>query len=480
MNIVAIDNLSKKINLLTDSHPASQECQIQACNDLQAVTVWLNQYKSNRNTFNAYSKEAEKLILWCTYAKGLSLGKLKVQDFEEYCIFIQNPPPKWCATKSTYRHGRKSDNWRPFSGPINKSSFISAIRIINSLMNYLTDAQYIKSNPLKLIKKYNKFEIQNKYQVWERMLEPDEWQVVQQAITNLPESSDKKIAIKMRTKFLFAILYLLGLRIHEAVQHSWNAFRKHQGQWWFFVHGKGGKFGSIPVNDQLLDYMRIYRKYLNKTELPDSSEEEFIFSSSAGKPLSQRSLYGLIKNIGQLAAQHFPLGSHKHQKLLRLSPHWMRHLSASHQDKLGIPQIMIQANHRHTSRQTTNIYLHAEEAARFQQMQKMSMNIHPQLPLLPKNKQSDTTTNTRLIINFTSIMPNEQSRLNKFLQSIELYILATIKWEKHICDASKIIYTLQDHPPDTNLNHIVDSIIQEAEIRLFTIKISTTKSTTSA
>lgn len=79
--------------------------------------------------------------------------------------------------------------------------------------------------------------------------------------------------------------------------------------------------------------------------------------------MSIKQIYSLIKNIGMKAAENFEESSISRKKLQNLSPHSMRHLSALHQDRAGIPMNIIQANLRHSSRHTTKIYVYADDLA---------------------------------------------------------------------------------------------------------------------
>ena len=83
-----------KIDLTVVSCAYSDDCQILANNDLEATYVWVNQYKHTPTTFRVYQKEVERLLLWCVFEKGLTLGELKVLHFEEYFDFLQDPPIK--------------------------------------------------------------------------------------------------------------------------------------------------------------------------------------------------------------------------------------------------------------------------------------------------------------------------------------------------------------------------------------------------
>jgi len=376
--IPGLADLSIKINLATESRPYFPDCQIEATNDIEAVGCWLKKHISNPNTLSSYKRQAKLFLMWCSYEKGKTIGQLKAQDFEAYFEFLRNPPTAWCTTRAMLRQGLCSSSWRPLVGGLSSSAIRMAFSILQSLMNYLSSSQYIRSNPLNLIKISNDYSTSladQKYQVWARMLEDDEWQAVQEALEGLPEENQQQLIYKLRAQFLFALLYFLGLRIHEVANHTWKAFQFREGKWWFFVRGKGGKLGHIPVHEQLLTFAKLYRITLNKMPLPDLEEDEPLLMSFEQKALQTRQIFNIVKKIGKLASIKFKREPIKAAKLKKLSPHWLRHLCASHQDKAGIHATMIRENLRHSSSQTTQIYLHAEENLRHEAMQKMVLKV---------------------------------------------------------------------------------------------------------
>ncbi len=416
-----------KIDLMVASHPQHTDCYILAANDVEAAKVWVQQFKDTSTTKRAYQKEAERLLLWCTFEKGLALADLKAEHFEEYFNFLQNPPQNWLGSKKGLREERYSLKWRPLVAALKKTSLLFAVRVISCLMNYLVEAKYLKSNPIKLIKKYCEKSLdleEQKYKVWARMLEADEWDAVQEVLQNLPESTSKERRYKTRTQLLFALLYLLGLRIHEVANATWGSFRRLNGNWWFFVKGKGGKLGHVPVNDQLLSIIKIYRLSLNKIPLPEEDDPEAILVSNKTKqPLSVRQLFDNVKVVGRQAAKKFQKNPQKREKLESLSPHWLRHLSASHQDLVGISSTMIQANHRHGSYATTQIYLHAPDEMRAQSMNKMHMVITPKL--YPKEEEIG---NTEIKLSLVGSSLGGSDSLTRLIVAIENNVLVDCKW----------------------------------------------------
>ncbi len=304
---------------------------------------------------------------------------------------------------------------------------MTAIRILNSLLNYLVQAEYLRANPIKLIKQYAKLSFQmeeRKYKMWERLLETEEWEAVQQALVEMPEGTKAENDNKMRTQFLFALLYFLGLRIHEVVNHTWTNFRQKNGQWWFFVKGKGDKLGHIPVNHQLLECIKVYREFLKKAPMPEADDfEHLLVSQRTGKPLRITQLYSLVKAVGTRAAEGFNDKPEVHEKLKALSPHWLRHLAASHQDRLGMPVSMIKENLRHQSTQTTQLYVHAEDELRFVEMQKMQMLMQPK-PI--DGKLQAQSVEYCLLLSKGSV--NRAMGLTRLLAGIESQVFKGIEW----------------------------------------------------
>jgi len=430
LEVPKIGLLPPKISLEENSNTFDSGCYINATNDLAAVNVWLGKYKVNIKTYVTYKREAERLLLWCVYVRGLTLVQLRVEDFTAYFDFLKKPPKEWCITRKELGEGRGSQSWRPFLGPLSQSGFNLAIRALNSMMNFLVTANYLKFNPIKLTSKLKNFSETlegQKYNVWARMLEADEWQAIQRALERMSEENEKQVGNKIRTQFLFAMLYFLGLRIHELVSHSWHAFRYLEGRWYFFVKGKGDKLAHIPVHDQLLSFVKIYRTYLGKSPLPELDDaDRLLISKHSKKPFSIRRLFGLVKEIGKVASQEFTDNPPKRQKLLRLSPHWLRHLLASHLDKVNVPAIMIQSIMRHSSLEITNIYMHAEELLKHQEIQKLTLQVTPKIQKIePQLKMLDV----RLILSLTKGPICNELSLLKLLDTIEQIIFNPYSWK---------------------------------------------------
>jgi integrase len=244
------------------------------------------------------------------------------------------------------------------------------------MLNYLVQASYLDFNPLSLMRRQSNRQIRaqiNQSDIQERILGDDDWTLIRQTLSEWPESTSRERDEKARLRFIVAILYLLGLRIQELQSHTWNAFRLVQGKWWFMVVGKGDKRGKVPVNDDLLEEVKRFRLHLKLAELPSPSEDSPIIASWNGRSaLGMRQISNLIKQLAYRAAEQVEDPAHA-DRIRRFSPHWLRHLSASNQDRAGIRFGHIKANHRHESDDTTRRYVHAMDDERHDDMAKLRL-----------------------------------------------------------------------------------------------------------
>ncbi len=356
------------------------DCKIRAKNDYEAIQCWLNEYADKPTTYRTYQKEAERFLLWCIYQKK-SLSGVDRDHVDEYIRFLDDPQPRttWCAKPGGRRCKRGSLHWRPFTGPLSRSAKTTAISVIDSLFNYLVIARYLDFNPLSLIRNRHTHKKQaqsDALKIQGRILESDEWHAMLDTLETLPESSIIEKKEKERLRFLVSILYFLGLRIDELATHTWNAFRKIEDQWWFFVIGKGSKPGKIPVNDMLLRTIIHYRIFLQRPPLPGVDERApLIHSFRTGMAITPRQMNKILKKLAHETIKKFMHQQEKCQKLKKFSAHWLRHLSASQQDRAGILFKHIRGNLRHENDETTRRYVHTLDQERYQDMQKLTLRI---------------------------------------------------------------------------------------------------------
>lgn len=360
----------------------NHKAQINAQNDYQAIQCWLSEYQHKATTFRTYQKETDRFLLWCVIQRKKPLSSIDRDDLEGYVNFLDDPQPRdlWCGKKGGRKQPRGNPTWKPFAGSLSPNTKKTTLSVIESLFTYLTDARYLAFNPFSLIRKRKFARVHHQeiaFKVQERILEPDEWHALLGTLENLPTKEINERKEVERLRFLVLILYFLGLRINELETHTWNAFRKMDDRWWFFVIGKGDKLAKIPVNDELLRAVIKYRNFIGLSPLPSTNETHPLISTldDICKPILARQMNKLLKKLALETAKKFIHQPDKEKKLQRFSAHWLRHLSASMQDRMGISFKHIRSNLRHENDDTTRLYVHALDDERHHDMQKLKLKI---------------------------------------------------------------------------------------------------------
>ena len=375
----------KEFKDLLGTHGSNREitkpCQIRASNDIEAIQCWLSEYEGSPQTYRSYQKEAERLLLWCIFQRKKSLSSLDRADLEAYFEFICDPQPAnvWCGPKGGRGKHRGSASWKPFVkglGPLSRSTTIT---IIDSLISYLFDAQYLAFNPLSLKRKRFRQQVVMATQAiksMRRVLEPDEWHVFLDTIEALPEDTPHTCDEKERTRFIVNILYFLLLRVHELEKHPWNSFIQLYNLWWFCVIGKGGKLALIPVHSDLVASIQRFRTYCKKSPFPSTEDDSPIIPSwRSQKALGTRQINNILKRIAYQTAEHFKDDKEKYERIRRLSSHWMRHQASS---SLGYKNVNIEKIAdllRHENVDTSRTYVHTFYNDLHKTMQNLSLRV---------------------------------------------------------------------------------------------------------
>lgn len=363
---------SKGINRAAISHNS-----IDAHNDIEAIRLFLAEYSDSPQTRRAYAKELERLLMWCVKQQQKPLSSLNRQDFMAYEEFLANPTPAdvWCGPKTQQR---LAPGWRPFVGPLSASARRTSLVIINSFLNYLVDASYLQANPLALMRQRRRRAQQAaavEQDVWRRTFDSEQWQAILDVLT--PSSQRRYSAAERdteRARFIVALLYFLALRLEELAGHSMGDFVERRGSWYFNVVGKGNKSAYLPVNSGMLDALKRYRTYHNLSPLPAPNETTPLASDlDAKQRLSSRALHNVIKRLLATSADRLETSHPQKATLLRnASAHWFRHTSITHMTAAGIPLAQVRANARHSKSDTTLLYVHTDDEARQQEMEKLS------------------------------------------------------------------------------------------------------------
>jgi integrase len=355
-------------------------CQINAANDWDAIQIWLSAYQSSASTVRLYRMEAERFLLWCVLHLKKAMSSINQEDIENYAAFLLDPQPRnyWCAPRAGGGKFRGDPGWRPFTGPLSASSCATALSVLQSLFSYLTAARYLSFNPFMLIKRRTRG-MDNAatrfIQQQHRAIGQEEWVAILSVLTSYPDQNPKEIFHKKRLRFIVVMLYFLGLRVEELATHTWEAFQlDKEGLWWFYLIGKGNKPRLIPVADDLLREIIQYRNFLNKPTYPSAREcEPIITDFTKIRPTTARHIHYVFKMLVRHTAATFVNEPEKAARVAKFSPHWIRHLTATMQDEVGIKEGYIQDNLGHTDSRTTQRYIHRVNRSRHDANQKLKL-----------------------------------------------------------------------------------------------------------
>lgn len=349
-------------------------CQLQAANDLQAIEAWLGEFRDSPQTLRHYRKEAERLLLWALLERGQALSSLNREDLQQYQAFLADPQPRWrwCGARAE----RFSPAWRPFLGPLSASSRRTALLVLNSLFSYLVEAGYLQGNPMTLMRRRNKGGDRSGSPGIERYLEHSQWQALLETVEALPQDSPRALEHKVRSRYLLALLYLLGPRISEVASHTMASFVQIRGRWWWRVLGKGRALALVPVNQDMLQALREYRMFYGLPPLPEPGERTpLVLSLKGSRSIGANMIHRTIKALCAMAAERLAQDDpHRAEALRRASAHWLRHTSITHQAYAGIALHHLRRNARHAKLDTTGLYLHGDEARWHAEMEKHRLN----------------------------------------------------------------------------------------------------------
>lgn len=338
--------------------------RISAINDAQAVMAWLDEYADSLQTWKAYRRESERLLLWLV-SQQLTLADINREVLRRYESFLADPQPgeQWIGPSKPRAHPA----WRPFRGALSPASRRQSLVILQGMFAWLVEAGWVNHNPFRLMRDKSR-RLNNQAPRIERYLESDLWAWFWQWL-NMPWANHKSARVhfeQARRRFIFGFAYLLAPRISEMADARMGDFQRSEGRWWWHVVGKGSKMARIPLPDDMLECLSQWRQVLGLPQYPSALEAETpaLRALDGQRGLGHNQLYRLIKGTFEQAAQALEAesGPPQHVAALRqATPHWLRHTSITHQAQSGISLRHLAESARHARLDTTSRYLHNED-----------------------------------------------------------------------------------------------------------------------
>lgn len=176
---------------------------------------------------------------------------------------------------------------------------------------------------------------------------------------------NRKSVFGNRDYLLLLFLYNTGARVEEAanlrIMDITFPDRRNKGIAIVTIVGKGNKLRRCPLWDNT---MILLKKYVE-----GRSEQENVFLNRYGEPLTRFGIYELVKKYAKAIETQYPSIRNK-----RLSPHTLRHTTASHLLQSGVDINTIRAWLGHVSINTTNIYAEINLEMKIQALKSCSID----------------------------------------------------------------------------------------------------------
>lgn len=361
--------------------------------EYKMALLFLKSYSGSQDTFTAYRREIEKLLQWSWVIRQKPIKELKREDIIDYLEFIQDPPQSWITTKtvsrfiSDHNDTRKHNKaWRPFvvkiakhqykEGKIpykhnfrfSKKSIQATFASLSTFYTFLTQEQYLKINPVALIRQKSRFIQREQTTKVTRKLSNLQWKTVIKGLETLIERDPSYI----RHYFIIASFFLLGVRISELAEtpgripKMGDFYPDKSGLWWFTTVGKGNKARDVAVPDELLTILKQYRVSRDLSPLPSRQEQEPLVHKTRGKDgLGTRQIRNLVQFAFDHAVEKLQQKGNTDEAydLQTATVHWLRHTAIS-RDVIYRPREHIRDDVGHENPATMDKYIDTDRDAR--------------------------------------------------------------------------------------------------------------------
>jgi integrase/recombinase XerD len=166
-------------------------------------------------------------------------------------------------------------------------------------------------------------------------------------INRIFKAIDLSTSEGQRNLSMLEMLYSCGLRVSELINMHLSDIYEAEG--FIRVIGKGDKERLVPIGDEALKSISLYRDTLRVHIAPKHGEEDYVFLKNNGTRITRQWVFLIIKKLVEMT------GIHK-----KISPHTFRHSFATHLVEGGADLRAVQAMLGHESITTTEIYTHLD------------------------------------------------------------------------------------------------------------------------
>lgn len=389
VGIVPIESLVCPTNIdgsQGSNRAPADTCQLTASNDLAAIEAWLALYAESSNTYRAYRKEAERLLLWSIFEARKPLSSLSLEDCHAYRNFLSEPdkPLRWAGKRGAERW---SPDWRPFEqGPLSPASVSQAMAIATLLCGWLTEMRYLAGNPFAGLVTRQRTRGRNKEErlaikaqrrdagFARRSLSQSLWDTVSTHLSAKPDTPPWA-----RARWIVHWGQSMGLRAREMVEAQVADIRRYadpdggEPVFALFVLGKGDEDREVAFPAHLWPLLSAHFRHRGLDaeplknpgdtfligRLPPASKDNRVKVSAAlaGAGISYEALYKAVVNaFDDVRREANSLTDEEVDVLERASTHWLRHCFGTHSLARGVNPKALQSAMGHASQTTTDHY----------------------------------------------------------------------------------------------------------------------------
>lgn len=344
-------------------------CPLSADNDLDAIKAWLAA-KASPHTQRSYTREAERLLLWCLLVLQKPVSSMTVEDCERYRTFLRDPQPphQWCAPRGTPRWSRA---WRPFEGPLTSESERHALIVLKSMVNWLRTQNYVTANPWAAlgITAPSRTSLDKG-----RSFTPAQWDFVRRELDRLDDSGARP-----RLKFALWLFVGTGIRLSEASTRKvedlvHTELSDGRSVWKLRVVGKRGKLRFVPLGTEVMSRLRQYLATRGIHDLAEASPETYLLARASGEGarlphgllyeetggVAPGTMYRQLKAFFRLVARRCE-DKAAAVRIEQASTHWLRHTFGTRLAALTKDVVLTRDLMGHDSTAITSIYLDSDE-----------------------------------------------------------------------------------------------------------------------
>lgn len=384
-------------------YPAHRN-RLGACSDEHAIQIWLDakaphhpgEKDANKITLTrrAYSRIAERFLLWCQLEANIGLTQIGVEHCIHYRSWLHSlgwvsteqwaaagwhiPAEQWIGAQ---RVKRDSAQWKPFKGKLSQESIANELTVLRALFKYLSEGRVAEHNPWALLGKAD-FKTP-----WSQDSLYVNRSLTQAQRDYLLAGLDADDEIQARLALILWLGFGCGLRSAEMIGLSLRDIVIAPERWSLKVKGKGKRNRTVPlstpVKNALLRYLQAIGMELDfviraSSGLdPETADQPILRTKKGPRPrgkdgkrvastpmdrMSYPSLDRIIKEHFKAKAMALEDSNPESAARLQLaSMHWLRHSCAVHANRNKVPLNSIQRLLGHSNISITSRYLVEEE-----------------------------------------------------------------------------------------------------------------------